>query len=105
LASIIGAAVSINAKKSANTKEEQMEAADTRLEDTKETVEEHGEMYDSYTELYNTYKKTGEGREELAEQANKLAAAYGIEGAATAALTGNYDDLTRAINAARAAEL
>ena len=41
----------------------------------------------------------------MAAAALKVAEAYGIEGAAVAALSGDYDTLTAAVREARAAEL
>lgn len=63
-----------------------------------DTVATNKEEVKSYKELLNKYEKTGEGKEELAAQAKKLAEAYGIESAALAALTGNYDLFNKTLN-------
>jgi hypothetical protein len=62
-------------------------------------------LYKSYQENLSIYEKTGESKDKLAESAKNLAEAYGIEGAALAALSGDYTKLTEAINESRSAEL
>ena len=106
LAVLAGAvAMSVNSKKTDMSKEQNRATADETLEKTKEEVEKNKEVYDSYNDLLATYKETGEGKEDLAAAALKVAQAYGIEGAAVAALSGNYDTLTDKIRQARAQEL
>ena len=105
LAAVIGTTLAVKGKQAKITEEETAETANAKVEEKKEEVDKNGELFDSYHELLKTYQETGEGREELAKTAQELALAYGIEGAALAALSGNYDALTESINAARIAEL
>ena len=53
------------------------------LDNTKTLIKE-------YNELYETYRTTGEGQEQLAETAYKLAEAYGILGANVLIAQGNF---------------
>lgn len=51
-----------------------------------------------YQNLLQAYEETGEGKDKLAEQAEKLGKAYGVEGAALASLTGDYEQFTKDLN-------
>lgn len=92
-------------KAEAQGSEEQQEEANEKVNEGMEKAKENGELIKSYNELLTTYKETGEGKEDLAKAAEELAAAYNIEGAALAALTGDYDNFTKAVQEARKKEL
>ena len=97
VAAAFGIGMAISAANSQKTEEkanEDFEEA-SKIIDTAATNKEEVK---SYKELLNKYEKTGEGKEELAAQAKKLAEAYGIESAALAALTGNYDLFNKTLN-------
>lgn len=97
VAAAFGIGMAINAANSQNIEEKANEDFED-FEEILDTSSANKETVKSYKELLVEYKKTGEGKEELIEQAEKLADAYDIEGAALAALTGNYDDFNRALN-------
>ena len=71
----------------------------------KEEADANRELIDTYEEAYKVYKETGEGKQALVDAAAKVCEAYGIEGAALAELTGDYEALTEAIRQARLEEL
>lgn len=95
----------VDAKKTEKAKEQEAEAASENYDKTKEQASANKELYDSYMDLLDTYKESGKGQEDLAKAAQELTAAYSIEGAAIASLTGDYDALTESIEKARVAEL
>ena len=95
----------VKAKVSAKAQEDNAEQATETATKTNEEAEKNSELIDSYNDLLKKYEETGEGREELATKAQEIAKAYNIEGAAVAALTGDYSKLTKAINEARVKEL
>ena len=67
-------------------------------------IEANEKLYDSYSDLYEQYQNNEIGKEELYDVTEKLCKAYDIEGSAIANLTGDYEELTAAIKAARKAE-
>lgn len=71
----------------------------------KEEADANRELIDTYEEAYKVYKETGEGKQALVDAAAAVCEAYGIEGAALAELTGDYEALTEAIRQARLEEL
>ena len=71
----------------------------------KEEADANRELIDTYEEAYKIYKETGEGKQALVDAAAAVCEAYGIEGAALAELTGDYEALTEAIRQARLEEL
>ena len=91
-----------------NAAEAQIKSAEANIEKaeaTKEELEAQKELYDAYKDALKTYKSTGEGKAKLIETAQKAALAYGVEGAEIAALTGNYQALTKAMEEAENARL
>lgn len=107
LAIIIGLIIAI-----VNARKKEIEANKNLAETSRKAADEykaeadaHKELIDSYKDALKTYEETGEGKEELIQAAIKAAQAYGIEGAAVLALSGNYEALTKKLDAARKKEL
>lgn len=91
-----------------NAAEAQIKSAEADIEKaeaTKEELEAQKELYDAYKDALKTYETTGEGKAKLIETAQKAALVYGVEGAEIAALTGNYQALTKAMEEAENARL
>lgn len=107
LLAVAGAVLAVTSGMKANSEaiQENSKKATEKVEKTREEVKVNGDLVDSYLTLYNTYKTTGEGKEELYNASQDLVDIYGIEGGAIAALTGDYDGLTKAILKARQAEI
>lgn len=101
IASIAVAAISAIANAAAKAREERIENAKESYQDTKEEIESNNELIDSYEQALATYQETGEGKAELSQAAIEAAEALGIEGAAVANLTGDYEALTEAIKNAK----
>lgn len=93
----------INAQ--AKATEEQRKKAIEAGQAAKDQADANKALIDSYEKALKTYKETGEGKEELKEAALALAEAYDSEEMRVAALTGRYEDLTKAMQKARAEEL
>lgn len=74
--------------------EKMMEDTETRLEE----IEANKKLADSYNELLEQKAKGENVDAELAVAAQNLATAYGVTGAAIAALTGDYNEFTEAVN-------
>lgn len=107
----IGTAISVVSQNAEKAKEKARELAKENIEKTmedaetrSEEIEANKELADSYNELLEQKAKGQNVDAELAVAAQNLASAYGITGAAIAALTGNYDELTESINNAMIAE-
>lgn len=107
----IGTAISVVSQNAEKAKEKARELAKENIERTmedaetrSEKIEANKELADSYNELLEQKAKGQNVDAELAVAAQNLASAYGITGAAIAALTGNYDELTESINNAIIAE-
>ena len=103
----IGTAISVASQKAEEAKEKARELAKENIEKTmedaetrSEEIEANKELADSYNELLEQKAKGQNVDAELAVAAQNLATAYGITGAAIAALTGDYDELTNSINEA-----
>ena len=99
---IVGSAIKKNTDEMVAAEREQTNAA---AQAAKEQAAANAGLIDSYDQALAKYKETGEGLAELVEASNAVCEAYGIEGAAVAALTGDYDGLTEAIKKARAEEV
>ena len=69
----------------------------TSNENVKNELDATKELIKNYNELYERYQLGEDVQNELAESAQKLAAAYGVAGAAVAQLTGNYEDFNKAL--------
>ena len=85
----------------AASKQNNKENAEKSYEDFSKKNEQQKENQGlalEYNNLLKTYEETGEGKDKLAEQAKKLGEAYGIEGAALANLTGDYEQFTKDLN-------
>lgn len=85
-------------------KEEYQKAQNERLEkitekgeSTSEEVSTNASLIQSYNSLYETYLKTGEGQEDLAESAYKLAEAYKAVGANLLIAQGNFEAFNKLI--------
>lgn len=105
VAGLIGLAMSVNSASAAQADEAAAEKANEDFSKTSEEVESNASLIENYNKVLETYKTTGQEKEKLAELATQLANAYNIEGAAAAALSGNYDELTESIREARIKEL
>lgn len=101
IAAAVVAAISAIANAAAKAREERIENAKEAYQDTKEEIESNNELIDSYEQVLATYQETGEGKVELSQAALEVADALGIEGAAVANLTGDYEALTEAIKVAK----
>lgn len=64
---------------------------------TKEEITSAKDLITTYNTLYATYLKTGEGQSELLETALQIAEAYGIQGAAVLAMSGNFEKFNEVI--------
>ena len=67
------------------------------IEDDTTELKNLSSLMKEYSSLYETYQRTGEGQEQLSESANKLAEAYGLTGAAIAAITGNFSEFNKEV--------
>ena len=107
LAIIIGLIIAIvNArKKEIEANKNLAEASRKAADEYKAEADAHKELIDSYKDALKTYEETGENKAELMQAAIKAAQVYGIEGAAVLALAGDYETLTKKIDAARKKEL
>ena len=67
-------------------------------------IEANEKLYDSYSDLYEQYQNNEIEKEELYDVTEELCKSYDIEGSAIANLTGDYEELTAAIKAAKKAD-
>lgn len=67
-------------------------------------IEANEKLYNSYSDLYEQYQNNKIGKEELHDATEELCKAYDIEGSTIANLTGDYEELTAAIKAAKKVE-
>ena len=104
----IAAAALIYANHLEKVAEAQKKAADESSELAKslrDEAEAHRELVASYEELLDKYEKNEIEKSELYEITTKLADVYDIEGSAIANLTGRYDEFTKKVKEAAAAEI
>ena len=80
---------------------ENAEEAKKAVDESKAQVEANTDLIRSMEEALEAYKKTGERKEELDGITNSLAEAYGLEGAALAKLSGEYEDYQAVLDRAR----
>ena len=104
---VAGAVLAVSKGMEANSAaiQENSKKTTEHVEKSREELKVNGELVDNYLSLYNSYKTTGEGKEELYNITKDLVDIYGLEGGALAALTGNYDNLTKSIIKNRKEEL
>ena len=104
----IAAAALIYANHLERVAEAQKKAADEASEFAKslrDEAEAHRELILSYEELLDKYEKNEIEKSELYDITTQLADIYDIEGSAIANLTGRYDEFTKRVKEAAAAEL
>ena len=76
-----------------------------QVNEIQKEVDENKKLCTSYEELYAQYKNHKVEKEALYEITDQLCDQYNIENGYLAALSGNYDEVTRAVREARDAEL
>ena len=101
----VAVAVSVDAKSEEKAREEAKAQSAEKVKELAEQVKANGELFKSYRENLEIFEETGQGKEKLIEISKKICEAYGLEGAALAQLSGDYDRLTDSIEEARKAEL
>lgn len=106
VAGLIGVAIGTSiSKKNKEEREEQANENNENFQETADKANDNKDLVKEYRQLKYQYDQTGEGKDKLAEQAKKLAEAYGIEGDALAELSGDYDEFTKTIEKKRVEEL
>lgn len=99
--SIFSNIVAQNSERIAENAKQARESAEAM----REQADASADLMTQYKQALSTYEKTGENEQELIDITTKLTDAYDIQGGALAALTGDYEQLTKSLQEARKAEL
>ena len=90
-------AISVAHKNWQKAAQESAKAVSEEVKANQELIDKNNELIKSMQTALSAYKESGDNKQELDDATIALAEAYGIEGSAIAALTGNYKDYEKVL--------